>query len=87
MEEIGIRELNQQTSRVLRMVHDTGRSVGITDRGRRIAVINPVQSDAYAEMVDGGLIIEGDGRLASVPRTRSSRTVADILAEINQEST
>lgn len=87
MDEIGVRELNQQTSRILRMVHDTGRSVAVTDRGRRIAVIHPVQSDAYAELVDGGLIVEGDGRLATVTRSRSSRSVAEILAEINQEST
>lgn len=87
MDEIGVRELNQQTSRILRIVHDTGRSVVITDRGRRIAVIHPVQSDAYAELVDGGLIAEGDGRLVTVTRSRSTRTVAEILAEINQEST
>lgn len=87
MDEIGVRELNQQTSRILKMVHDTGRSVAVTDRGRRIAVIHPVQSDAYAELVDGGLIVEGDGRLATVTRSRSSRSVAEILAEINQEST
>lgn len=87
MDEIGVRELNQQTSKILRMVHDTGRSVAITDRGRRIAVIHPVQSDVYAEMVDGGLIVEGDGRLASVTRIRSNRSVAEILTEINQDST
>lgn len=87
MDEIGVRELNQQTSRILKMVHDTGRSVAVTDRGRRIAVIHPVQSDAYAELVDGGLIVEGDGRLATVMRSRSSRSVAEILAEISQEST
>jgi len=86
MDEIGVRELNQQTSKILRMVRDSGRSVAITDRGRRIAVIHPVQSDVYAELVDGGLIVEGDGQLASVRRTRSSRSVAEILAEINEES-
>ena len=45
-----------------------------------------MQSDVYAELVDGGLIVEGDGQLASVRRTRSSRSVAEILAEINEES-
>ena len=69
------------------MVHDTGRSVAITDRGRRIAIIQPVRTDVFAEMVDGGLIAAGDGQLATVTRARSTRSVAEILAEINRDST
>jgi prevent-host-death family protein len=87
MDEIGVRELNQQTSKILRMVHDTGRSVAITDRGRRIAIIQPVRTDVFAEMVDGGLIAAGDGQLATVTRARSTRSVAEILAEIDRDST
>jgi len=38
-------------------------------------------------MVDGGLIAAGDGQLATVTRARSTRSVAEILAEINRDST
>ena len=45
---IGIRELKQQVSEVLRMVRETGREVQITYRGKVIALIVPAHRAASA---------------------------------------
>lgn len=47
MSEIGIRELKQRTSEVIRLVREKGESVTITRRGRVVARLVPV-ADATA---------------------------------------
>jgi prevent-host-death family protein len=49
MVTIGIRELKQQVSEVLRMVRETGREVQITHRGKVIALIVPANRAANAQ--------------------------------------
>ncbi|GAB3275058.1 type II toxin-antitoxin system Phd/YefM family antitoxin [Kineosporia babensis] len=55
MQQIGIRELNQNTSQVLARVSG-GESLEITDRGRPIARLVPVTDDqaALARLVASG---------------------------------
>ena len=47
MERIGVRELNQDTSRVLERVQG-GETIEITDRGRPVARLVPVGDNATA---------------------------------------
>lgn len=55
MDRIGIRELRQHASRYLnRVVH--GETLEVTDRGRPVARLVPVHSDAWADMVASGRV-------------------------------
>ena len=55
MDRIGVRELRQHASRYLdRVVH--GESLEVTDRGRPVARLVPVQTDAWADMVARGRV-------------------------------
>jgi prevent-host-death family protein len=55
MERIGVRDLNQNTSQVLARV-SRGESIEITDRGRPVARLVPVDDDAstLARLVASG---------------------------------
>ncbi|MDQ6909410.1 MAG: type II toxin-antitoxin system prevent-host-death family antitoxin [Actinomycetota bacterium] len=50
MDRIGVRELRQHASRYLQRVAD-GESLEVTDRGRPVARLVPVTSDAWADMI------------------------------------
>ena len=59
--KFGLREANQQFSKVVRAVR-AGKEVVLTDRGRPIAVIKPIQNidreeAALQAMADEGLIV------------------------------
>ncbi len=57
MISIGIRELRQEASKYLRLV-ESGETVQVTDRGRRIALIVPVPEET------GIARLEAEGRLS-----------------------
>jgi prevent-host-death family protein len=63
MEQIGVRELRQHASRYLARVA-RGETLQITDRGRPVAMLVPVTSNAWDDLVAAGRIlppqIEGD---------------------------
>lgn len=71
MERIGVRELNQNTSQVLARVSG-GETVEITDRGRPIARLVPINADAstLARLVATGRATApaGTGPIALPPR-------------------
>jgi prevent-host-death family protein len=55
MDRIGVRELRQHASRYLdRVAH--GESLEVTDRGRPVARLVPITSDAWADMVASGRV-------------------------------
>lgn len=55
MDRIGVRELRQHASRYLdRVAH--GESLEVTDRGRPVARLVPVTSDAWADMISSGRV-------------------------------
>jgi antitoxin (DNA-binding transcriptional repressor) of toxin-antitoxin stability system len=54
METIGVRELQQRASAALRRV-ERGETLGVTDRGRLVAVISPVSAATGA----GALLAAG----------------------------
>jgi len=49
MEEIGVRELKENTSEVLRRVREVGESYTVTYRGRAVAQLVPVASEQEQE--------------------------------------
>jgi antitoxin (DNA-binding transcriptional repressor) of toxin-antitoxin stability system len=59
METIGVRELQQRASAVLRRI-ERGEVLGVTDRGRLVAVMQPPSAAGGA----AGLIASGRVRLA-----------------------
>jgi len=87
MESIGIRELQQHASEALRRVR-RGESLGVTDRGKLVAILAPPS----AATGTGALLASGRARLArrspgSLPKAVvSARTVAEVLDELRDET-
>jgi prevent-host-death family protein len=59
MERIGVRELRQHASRYLARVAQ-GESLEVTDRGRAVARLVPITSDAWADMIASGRVTPAD---------------------------
>ena len=68
METIGVRELQQRASAVLRRI-ERGEVLGVTDRGRLVAVLGPPSSAT------------GAGALTTAGRVRPARRPAAALPE------
>jgi prevent-host-death family protein len=68
METIGIRELRQHASAALRRV-ERGETIGVTDRGRLVAVLAPVSTAT------------GTGALLAAGRVEPARRSVDDLGE------
>ena len=86
---IGVRELKAQLSRTLRQVK-AGETVIITERGKPIGRIVPLESsleDRMQELIAAGVLawngkkFQPQRDLASLPRTRGDKTVAELLLE------
>ncbi len=71
MTSVGIRELRQRASEVLRRV-EAGETVEVTDRGRPVALLTPVPK------ADGLERLRADGE--ATPPLASLETLADPLA-------
>ena len=67
MARVGIRELRQRASELLRRVED-GESIEITDRGRPVAVLVPLPEDVLERLRASGDLQEGEGDLADLPQ-------------------
>ena len=83
MAEAGIRELRNRLSHYLDRVR-AGEELTITDRGRAIARITPVDAPrTYDRLVDEGLIRPAQQRTRSLPERRiaSRGTVSDLVAD------
>jgi prevent-host-death family protein len=55
MDRIGVRELRQHASRYLARVMQ-GETLEVTDRGRPVARLVPLQADAWADLVAAGRV-------------------------------
>ena len=83
MERIGIRELRQQASSILRRV-SAGETVEITDRGRPVALMVRAMPSGLARLEQEGLLRPADGdllALAPVKLTPGSRPPSELVAE------
>ena len=67
MRSVGVRELRQRASELLRLVAG-GETIQITDRGRPVAVLAPVPGGSPLEQLRAsGVITEAEGDLDELP--------------------
>jgi len=66
MASVGIRELRQRASELLRRV-EAGESIEITDRGRPVAVLAPLPAAPLERLRAAGDLQAGDGDLTDLP--------------------
>lgn len=67
MNTVGIRELKQNASEVIRRVSG-GEWLVVTDRGRPVAQISPINSSALGRLIDAGLVKPATKELSSLPK-------------------
>lgn len=66
MTSVGVRELRQRASELLRRVGD-GESIQITDRGRPVAVLAPLPEDPLERLRASGDLQPAEADLADLP--------------------
>ncbi len=83
---VGVRELRQDASKVLKEVKD-GATVEITEHGRPIAHIIPIQKSGWEELIAAGLVIPTTEPW-SPPTARiklnGTKTSTELLMEMRQ---
>jgi prevent-host-death family protein len=88
MEQVGVRELKQNASAVLRRVA-AGESLIVTDRGRPVARLSPVKKGGLQELIDAGLVTMPTGRMrdapAALPVTPGRMTIGEALAQARED--
>lgn len=89
MKQAGIRELKQNASAVVAAAA-AGEVVTITDRGRPVAQLVPIDPDHLAGLVDTGRARAPKRSLSTLgapPRRRSDeRALSDVLEEMRDEA-
>jgi len=86
MRKVGIRELRQDASGVLKDVKE-GATIEITEHGHPIAHIIPIQRSGWEELIAAGLVIPATEPWS--PPTRfinmnSSKTSTELLMEMRE---
>jgi prevent-host-death family protein len=87
MERVGVRELRQNLSRWLRRV-ETGESFEVTERGKPVAVLVPVQAQSAALRrlaAQGRLAHLGTGLDSLGPPPRDGESSSEALEELREE--
>jgi antitoxin (DNA-binding transcriptional repressor) of toxin-antitoxin stability system len=86
METIGVRELQQHASAALRRV-ERGETIGVTDRGRLVAILAPPSSATGAGALMASGRVQQDTRPAdALPEPlAAARTSAEVLDELRDE--
>ncbi|MDU0349168.1 type II toxin-antitoxin system Phd/YefM family antitoxin [Actinomyces sp. MRS3W] len=87
---VSLRELNQRSGRIVTDVVSSGRPVTITDRGRPVARLVPIESDEtpYERLLREGLIREATHeRTGPIPRFTlpEGMTLQQLLDEDREE--
>jgi prevent-host-death family protein len=67
MERVGVRELRQNASAILRRV-EAGESFEVTDRGRPVALLVKIPKRGLARLEAEGRLRRGTGNLLDLPR-------------------
>ena len=80
MQEIGIRELKQRASEVLRQVAEGREPVAITRRGKVIARIVPVEDDAEALARDIKVLAQMDELAEEISKLWSPKDTSAVDA-------
>ncbi len=83
MERIGVRELRQRASAILRRVAG-GETFEVTDRGRPVAILVRAGSSGLARLEAEGQVRLGEGDLLEVeamPLPRGARRPSEVVAQ------
>jgi prevent-host-death family protein len=86
MERVGVRELRQQASAILRRVA-AGETFEVTDRGRPVAVLVKARASGLEQLADEGMIRPAQGDLLDIEPVRLPRgaTAPSELVERGRE--
>jgi len=88
MTSVGVRELRQRASELLRRVGD-GESIEITDRGRPVAMLAPLPEDPLERLRGSGDLQGSDRDLADLPEPlplpRGSEPPSSVLARLRRD--
>ncbi len=86
MKTIGVRELQQHASAALRRV-ERGETIGVTDRGRLVAVLAPPSSaTGTGALLASGRVQTARRPVDSLPDQRpAARSIAEVLDELREE--
>jgi prevent-host-death family protein len=83
MERVGIRELRQRASAIVRRVA-TGETFEVTDRGRVVALLVRASPPGLAGLIEQGMVREAEGSLLDLEPIRiprSARPPSSLVAE------
>jgi prevent-host-death family protein len=72
MERVGVRELRQRASEILRRVA-AGESIEVTDRGRSAAILSAPGLSGLADLERRGLVRRAEGKLLDMTPVRMPR--------------
>jgi len=81
MTTVGIRELRQRASELIRRVED-GESFQITDRGRPVAVLAPLPEKPLERLRASGELQARTGDLADLPQPLPSPAGAELPSSV-----
>jgi antitoxin (DNA-binding transcriptional repressor) of toxin-antitoxin stability system len=87
METIGVRQLQQHASAALRRV-ERGETLGITDRGRLVAVLSsPPAPTGMAALVAADRVLPATRDLSDLPPlVQAARSIDEVLDELRAET-
>lgn len=82
MSSVGVRELRQRASELLRRVAD-GETIQITDRGRPVALLAPLpEADPLERMRASGEIVPAEGDLTDLPEPLEPEPSAELPSAV-----
>ncbi len=88
MTSVGVRELRQRASELLRLV-EGGESVEITDRGRPVAMLTPLPEDPLERLRASGDLQPSEGNLSDLPQplpaSPGSEAPSSVLARLRRD--
>ena len=75
---IGVRELRDGLSRHLALIR-AGSEITVTDHGKPVARLVPIENDAYARLVESGRLIPATQPDGTLPQRRNVGPVSDLI--------
>jgi prevent-host-death family protein len=89
MASVGVRELRQRASELLRQV-EQGESIEITDRGRPVAMLSPLPSGTDLQrLIAAGQVDSADADLGTLPEPLpldpEQEAPSEILARLRRD--
>jgi len=88
MASVGVRELRQQASQLLRRV-EAGEAIEITDHGRPVAVLGPLPDDPLARLRAAGDLLPNELELGDLPEpltlSPGQEAPSSVLARLRQD--